>query len=79
MAISLVRSSCCNVCRTNQGRKIRALWGITKYRRMYSVIIEFAVETSRLCSIISNNFITYTFQPYNLFYFTFEITLIFNS
>jgi len=28
--------------RTNQGRKTRALREITKYRRMYNVIMEFA-------------------------------------
>jgi hypothetical protein len=56
-----VRSRFCNVCRTNQGRKIQALWGNTKYRKTYNVILEFAGETSPLCSIIFNNFFTYNF------------------
>ena len=46
---------------TNQGRKTRVLGGITKYRRMYNVIIEVPRETSPLCSIIFNNFITLNF------------------
>ena len=58
-----IRSRWCDVCRTNQGRYISYLWGIAKYRRMYSVIIEFAGETSPFYSIIFNNFITYNFQP----------------
>ena len=42
---------------------------------MYIVIMEFAVETSPLFSIMFNSFITYNFQTYYLFYFTSEITL----
>ena len=74
-----IRRRCCNACRTNQDRYIRALWVIPKYRTTYSVIIEFAGETSQFNSIIFKKFFNYNFQPFYLFHFTFGITFIFNT
>jgi hypothetical protein len=35
-----IRDKCSYVCRTKQGRKTRALWGISWYHRVYNVTAE---------------------------------------